>query len=78
MNISNLIELLPDSVKLDIIDFTTVKLKTGKLAERVTISRLLTDNEKENMKSKKIIGKDCIAYYKYAPEIKHSYFYVQH
>ncbi len=78
MNIFKMIELLPDTVKLNIIDFTTVKLKNGKLAERITLDRLLTDDEKQLMKSKKIIGKDCVAFHKYAPEIKRSYFYIEH
>ena len=68
---------IPDSVKQDTIDFTDVKLKNGKNAIRVMIDRLLTESEKEEMKkSKKIIGLDCIATYRHAPEIKKSYFYV--
>ena len=77
MNIGSMIELLPDSVKVDIIDFTTVKLKSGQIAERITMDRQLTDNEKQTMKSSKhIVGVDCIAQYRYAPEIKKSYFYI--
>lgn len=78
MNIGRMIEILPDSVKMDIINFQTVKLKTGKLAERVVLDRLLTEDEKKLMKSKKIIGKDCVCCHKYAPEIKRSYFYIEH
>lgn len=76
MNITKLIELLPDTVKANVIDFNNVKLKTGEIAIRVTLDRLLTDDEKAKMKSKKFLGLDCVAYYKYAPEIKKSYFYV--
>lgn len=77
MNIAGLIEILPDSVKLDIVDFTSVTLKTGKPAIRIMMDRLLTDSEKDKMRSKQIIGLDCVAYYKYAPEIKKSYFYLE-
>lgn len=77
MNITKMIELIPASVKADIVDFTTVKMKTGQYGERVTLDRLLTEEEKQAMKkSKHIVGVDCIAVYKYAPEIQKSYFYV--
>ena len=76
MNISKLIELLPNTVKIDIIDFSYVKMKTGKNGIRVTLDRLLTDTEKQQMNNKHFVGLDCIAVYRYAPEIKKSYFYV--
>lgn len=78
MRIEKLIELLPNSVKLDILDFKPVKLKDGSIAERITIDRILTDKEKKELaKHKNIIGLDCVASYKYAPEIKKSYFYIK-
>lgn len=77
MNIEKLIELLPDSVKLDIIDFTDVKLKVGGAAIRVTLDRLLTDEEKSKMQNPHIMGLECVAQYRYAPELKKSYFYVK-
>ena len=76
MNISKLIELLPDTVKTDIIDFSDVKMKTGKNGIRVTLDRLLTDTEKQQMNNNHFVGLDCIAAYRYAPEIKKSYLYV--
>lgn len=76
MDISKLMELIPDTVKKDIIDFTDVKMKTGKTGTRILIDRVLTDNEKTLMINKHIIGLDCIASYKYAPEIQKSYFYI--
>ena len=76
MNISKLIELLPDTVKKDIIDFSDVKMKSGKNGIRVTLDRLLTDTEKQQTNNKHFVGLDCIAVYRYAPEIKKSYFYV--
>lgn len=76
MNIAKLIELLPDSVKPDIADFVQVKMKDGKIGIRVLLDRLLTDTEKQAMKSKHFAGLDCVACHRYAPEIKKSYFYV--
>ena len=76
MDITSIIELLPETVKLDIIDFTDVKMKTGAAGLRVTLDRLLTETEKQKMQHKRIFGLDCIALYKYAPEIKKSYFYI--
>lgn len=76
MDITSIIELLPDSVKRDIIDFNDVRMKTGAAGVRVTLDRRLTDTEKQKMQNKRILGLDCIASYRYAPEIKKSYFYV--
>ena len=76
MDITKLIELLPDSVKPDIADFVQVKMKDGKMGTRVLLHRLLTDTEKQAMKSKHFVGLDCVACHRYAQEIKKSYFYV--
>lgn len=80
MDITKMIETLPNSVKLDVIDFNDVKMHVnGKKHNgiRVLLDRLLTDDEKEEMKSNKhILGINSIATYRYAPEIKKSYFYV--
>ena len=77
MNITKIIEVLPDTVKKDIANFQSVKLKNGKTGTRVILDRLLTEAEKTQMSgNKNIIGLDCVAFYKYAPEVKHSYFYV--
>lgn len=48
----------------------------GRSAIRVTIDRLLTQEEKDKMTSKRFVGLDCVGFYKYAPEIRKSYFYV--
>ena len=71
-----LIEMLPDSVKLDVVDFQTVKMKDGEVGTRVTLDRVLTNTEKAQMVSERFRGLDCIAQHKYAPEIKRSYFYI--
>ena len=76
MNIAELVELLPDSVKLDVVDFQTVKMKDGEVGTRVTLDRVLTDTEKAQMVSERFRGLDCVARHKYAPEIKRSYFYI--
>ena len=76
MCIEKLIELLPNSVKCDTVDFKDVRLMDGRSAIRVTIDRLLTQEEKDKMTSKRFVGLDCVGFYKYAPEIKKSYFYV--
>lgn len=77
LSVTKIIDCLPKSVIIDVIDFTPVRLKSGQIAERVTLDRLLTDTEKQTMKSNKhIIGVDCIASYRYAKEIQKSYFYV--
>ena len=65
MDITILIDLLPDSVKNDVVDFNDV------------MDRILTEEEKQEMKKNKhFIGVDCVAQYRHAPEIKKSYFYV--
>ncbi len=80
LDITKIINLIPDSVKKDIIDLTDVKLKDGRIATRVVLDHLLTEDEKKALSSgrckKKIIGVDCVAHHRYAPEIKKSYFYV--
>ena len=50
MNITILIDLLPDSVKADVIDFNDVLLKNRKNAIRVMMDRILTEEEKQEMK----------------------------
>lgn len=75
MDVTKLISYLPDSVKVDVADYENMKIK-GRNAIRVTLDRLLTDVEKANMSNRHFVGLDCVCHYKYAPEIKHSYFYV--
>ena len=61
MNIAALIDLLPDTVKLDSIDFQSVKMKDGKIGTRVILDRILTETEKQQMTSNHFRGLDCIA-----------------
>lgn len=53
MNITILIDLLPDSVKADVIDFNDVLLKNRKNAIRVMMDRILTEEEKQKEKDRK-------------------------
>ena len=76
MNAIELVVLLPDSVKLDVVDFQTVKMKDGGIGTRVVLDRILTDAEKAQMVSERFRGLNCVAQHKYAPEIKRSYFYI--
>ena len=77
MDVHKLIAYVPSSVKNSIIDFHQVTMKTGKPGMRVTIDRLLTDEEKATMKkSKHILGVDLVCHHLYALEIVRSYFYV--
>lgn len=77
--IAELIELLPDSVKVDIIDITPVKLKDGGTAERVILDRLLTEYEKTEMiRTDRILGVDCIAHCRTVLELQTSYFYIRY
>ncbi len=56
MDVSILIEVLPDSVKADITNLE-FGLSKGKAAVRVTLGRLLTEPEKAEMKKcKNILG----------------------
>lgn len=68
---------MPEFVKVNIIDFTDVRLKTGEYAIRVTLNKLLSEKEKNEMQLPQIVGVECVAHYRYAPEIKHSYFYIK-
>lgn len=76
MNIVTLIERLPTTVKLDVTDFRSARLKDGRDAVRVTLDRHLTDDEKAKLRGKHYVGVDCVWRHRYAPEITGSYFYV--
>lgn len=76
MDVSILIEALPDSVKADIKAFYYELLK-GKSATRVFLNRLLTEEEKAEMgKCKNIFEINRVWYSKNFPEKKMSVFVV--
>ena len=60
MDTMDLLQLLPQTIQHDIIDFHDCKLKDGK----------------SQMSGEHFVGINCIAHYRYAPEIEKSYFYV--
>lgn len=67
---------IPDSVLKDIIDIKSVGLNDGRMSTRVTLDRVITEEESKALDNVAIVGKDCVAVHRYAPEIKRSYFYV--
>lgn len=67
---------IPDSVMKDIIDIEPVMLSDGRTSTRVTLDRVITEEEREALDNVAIVGKDCVAVHRYAPELNRSYFYV--
>lgn len=67
---------IPDSIMKDIIDIRSVMLSDSRMSTRLTLDRVITDEEREALDNVAIVGKDCVAVHRYAPEIKKSYFYV--
>jgi adenylyl- and sulfurtransferase ThiI len=74
----DIIEKLPNSIKESIINVTAGTL-SDRLATRITVDHILTVSEKYLLNSyDEITGVDNICQYRYAPEIKYSYFYILH
>lgn len=67
---------VPETVMKDIIDIKPVRLSDGRMSTRVTLDRVITEEERAALDNVAIIGKDCVAVHRYAPEIKRSYFFV--
>lgn len=57
-------------------DEDPVMLSDSRMSTRVTLDRVITDEERKALDNVAIVGKDCVAVHRYAPEIKKSYFYV--
>lgn len=77
MNTAKLIESLPPRIKSHVIEYQDVILKGGQPAMRVLLDCTLSPGQKTLLQDNKhIIGLECVAQYKYATEIKHSYFYM--
>ena len=81
MDVTNLIGLdLPHSIAGHVVDFADVSFMhkgKRKYALKVFLDKMLTDEEKQILKGKKrVLGCDSVYWHKYAPEIKHSIFYV--
>lgn len=81
MNVAKLIERVPDSVKATVCNIECGQVThNGKRIDciRVTLDRLLTEDEKTEMKRKRsIFGTDRTYHLAYAPEIKKSLFYIK-
>lgn len=75
-DIIDVVQLLPESVQHNVMDFHDCVLKDGREAVRVTLTRLLTDEDVSQMQDKHFVGVGCITKLRYAPEIQKSYFYV--
>lgn len=67
---------IPETVMKDIIDIKPVMLSDSRMSTRVTLNRVITEEEREALDNVAIVGKDCVAVHRYAPELKRSYFYV--
>lgn len=67
---------IPETIMKDIIDIKPVRLSDGRVSTRVTLDRVITEEERTALDNVAIIGKDCVAVHRYAPEIKQSYFFV--
>ena len=82
MDITRLIERIPDSVKTEIVNYQCGQVTyNGKRVDciRITLDRLLTDDEKTEMKRKRsIFGTNTVAHLASAPEIKKSVFYIKY
>lgn len=77
MNTAKRIESIPPRIKSHVIEYQDVILKDGQPAVRVLLDCILSPGQKALLQgNKRIIGLECVAEYKYAPEIKHSYFYM--
>lgn len=77
MNTAKRIESLPPRIKSHVIEHQDVILKGGKPAMRVLLDCTLSPGQKALLQGNKhIIGLECVTQYKYAPEIKYSYFYM--
>ena len=76
MEVIDIVQLLPKTVQPDTLEFLNCKSKDGRNVTRVTLSRLLTEEEKSEMHGEHFVGINCIAHYRYAPEIEKSYLYV--
>ena len=77
MNTAKLIESLPPRIKAHVIEYQNGILKGGRPAMRVLLDCTLLPGQKALLQNNKhIIGLECVTQYKYAPEIKYSYFYM--
>lgn len=75
----DILSVIPDRIRSDILDFENVTMRDGRQGFRVTMDRVLSEEEKRELSRKarkSLRGVDGIARYKWAPEIQKSYFYL--
>lgn len=78
MDITRLMdERIPESIKTNIIDFVDGKLE-GKDVTRVLVDKLFNADEEEALSKLKFViyNSNMVCHYRFAPEIKKSYFYI--
>jgi hypothetical protein len=72
------LELLPKCVREDICDIREGTLDKKHHVLRITLGRTLNELEKAALRTcESIIGVDNCCGFRYAPEIRHSYFYIK-
>lgn len=67
---------IPETVMKDIIDIKPVGLSDGRMSTRVTLDRVISEEERAALDNVAIVGKDCVTVHRHAPEIKKTYFFV--
>lgn len=75
----DILNMIPEKIQRDILDFENVTMSDGKQGFRVTMDRVLKEEEKQELARKarkRLRGVDGIARYKWNPEIQKSYFYL--
>lgn len=71
--VARIVESLPDGIKCDVMDIIDVRFKNGKSGIRLMLDRVLTDDEKTELRARKNVYGFGSGHYNYAPEIKHSF-----
>ena len=71
--VARIVESLPDGIKRDVMDIRDVRMSNGKSCIRLMLDRLLTEDEKSELRRRRSVKGFGSGYYNYAPEIKHSF-----
>ena len=71
--VARIVESLPDDVKKHVYDIRDVRLKSGKTVLRLMLDRLLTEDEKAELRKRKSVYGFGHGHYEYAPELKRSF-----
>ena len=76
-DIKVLIERVPDDLKLHIDDFAVARSSGGQSYWRVVLDCLLSEDESEKLRKIRGVAFVGTCHYRYAPEIKKTYFYIR-